>query len=273
MAEVKEAAAAIPEVKQSTAHKCATLVTLLVTIGMIVVTLLTTNKASASDLDYAFCKRLVLLLVIQFSLIVTIAFIEFICPAINCSRGFGLVVAYYAADCGVAIFLILLMGISLKNPRDGDPYMKQWTPCAYSCADNTVIHLHLAWLSVTSLWIIWILMTGVYVRARINVEQRELENLQGQIDLSIVPGPGQPDVEFLRRQTQGLSSEEMRSLQITSFDGTPDVLCSICLSDLVLNDPIYKLRCNHIFHIICAAQWLPTKNTCPMCRGVVLLRA
>ena len=43
--------------------------------------------------------------------------------------------------------------------------------------------------------------------------------------------------------------------------------CPICLTDFTgQNNLVASLdNCNHIFHYDCVAQWLRTRNTCPMC--------
>lgn len=41
--------------------------------------------------------------------------------------------------------------------------------------------------------------------------------------------------------------------------------CSICLENLA-NSPCVKLNCHHVFHRLCASQWLWTNTVCPLCR-------
>ena len=45
--------------------------------------------------------------------------------------------------------------------------------------------------------------------------------------------------------------------------------CSICLSDLLCNEKVIKLNCNHIFHKDCIIAWLKkdTDSSCPLCRN------
>lgn len=42
--------------------------------------------------------------------------------------------------------------------------------------------------------------------------------------------------------------------------------CPICLDDFTDTIICFMPRCRHIFHKICAHQWLQTSGTCPVCR-------
>jgi hypothetical protein len=42
--------------------------------------------------------------------------------------------------------------------------------------------------------------------------------------------------------------------------------CSICLSDVEINEKIYAMVCGHIFHRKCVKTWINIHNTCPICR-------
>ena len=47
-------------------------------------------------------------------------------------------------------------------------------------------------------------------------------------------------------------------------------LCPICL-EIIENDNIYKLNCNHFFHNKCIINWFRTVNSngkCPCCNDV-----
>ncbi len=43
--------------------------------------------------------------------------------------------------------------------------------------------------------------------------------------------------------------------------------CRICFNDVVTNDVITDLPCNHIFHKDCMDRWREYKHECPLCRG------
>ena len=42
--------------------------------------------------------------------------------------------------------------------------------------------------------------------------------------------------------------------------------CLICLDNIKLNEYVYKLPCNHVFHDSCIEPWLKNNTTCPKCR-------
>lgn len=45
--------------------------------------------------------------------------------------------------------------------------------------------------------------------------------------------------------------------------------CSVCLESFSIDEKIYILSCNHIFHEKCFDSWLPYNSSCPICRGVI----
>ena len=54
-----------------------------------------------------------------------------------------------------------------------------------------------------------------------------------------------------------------------SKQSKPDDICSICHSELDVND--IKLACKHFFHKNCIKPWLEISEECPMCRAGVTL--
>jgi hypothetical protein len=44
--------------------------------------------------------------------------------------------------------------------------------------------------------------------------------------------------------------------------------CCICMEDYTPDDFVTDLPCSetHYFHTHCVADWIKTKNSCPMCR-------
>lgn len=45
--------------------------------------------------------------------------------------------------------------------------------------------------------------------------------------------------------------------------------CTICLDDVAPSEPIYELKCSHVFHRACLKGWIVKKNECPVCRKQV----
>jgi E3 ubiquitin-protein ligase AIP2 len=45
-----------------------------------------------------------------------------------------------------------------------------------------------------------------------------------------------------------------------------DAECAICKENLVVNDTMQQLPCNHTFHPPCLKPWLDEHNSCPICR-------
>uniref|UniRef100_A0A1D1YCJ5 RING-type E3 ubiquitin transferase n=1 Tax=Anthurium amnicola TaxID=1678845 RepID=A0A1D1YCJ5_9ARAE len=45
-----------------------------------------------------------------------------------------------------------------------------------------------------------------------------------------------------------------------------DTECAVCRENLVVNDKMQELPCNHLFHPPCLKPWLDEHNSCPICR-------
>ncbi|CAK7197908.1 hypothetical protein SEUCBS139899_000558 [Sporothrix eucalyptigena] len=45
--------------------------------------------------------------------------------------------------------------------------------------------------------------------------------------------------------------------------------CTICISEVAMNDEVVYLPCKHWFHEECVVTWLRQHNTCPVCRTAV----
>jgi hypothetical protein len=50
--------------------------------------------------------------------------------------------------------------------------------------------------------------------------------------------------------------------------------CSICLNPFKKNDTVIELDCSdaHMFHLSCIKNWAKVKQTCPLCRGLLLTK-
>ena len=74
--------------------------------------------------------------------------------------------------------------------------------------------------------------------------------------------------------SQPISEEVLKKLNkfvfnddIKDKDGNIEkIKCCICLNDIIKNEEVVKLPCNHIHHWNCCINWLRNKSICPMCR-------
>ena len=46
-------------------------------------------------------------------------------------------------------------------------------------------------------------------------------------------------------------------------------MCVICNSNFIVNETVTKLKCKHILHTDCIAEWIKYKAECPICRAKV----
>lgn len=46
-------------------------------------------------------------------------------------------------------------------------------------------------------------------------------------------------------------------------------ICSICLNN-ICEKKLIQTKCNHCFHNHCIKKWLKLRNTCPLCRKILL---
>jgi hypothetical protein len=53
-----------------------------------------------------------------------------------------------------------------------------------------------------------------------------------------------------------------------SLETTSEV-CSICLNTEISESKMYKLECEHVFHMKCIKDWYIVKQSCPNCRKVL----
>lgn len=61
-------------------------------------------------------------------------------------------------------------------------------------------------------------------------------------------------------------------IELNNHCAEPDEIgqnCSICREDILEDDVLTKIGCNHLFHYLCLDEWLDHNNTCPLCREVV----
>jgi len=43
--------------------------------------------------------------------------------------------------------------------------------------------------------------------------------------------------------------------------------CAVCMDNILINENIITLSCNHTFHDLCIKGWFNEKDTCPICRA------
>lgn len=48
-----------------------------------------------------------------------------------------------------------------------------------------------------------------------------------------------------------------------------EVVCTICIGEIVEGEKIGALPCEHRFHVSCLKEWLRRKNVCPLCQGPI----
>jgi hypothetical protein len=67
-----------------------------------------------------------------------------------------------------------------------------------------------------------------------------------------------------------LDKDEMQKLKKLKLEDNLDIKCSICLGELIKDEEIIYLNCNHKFHSGCIEEWLEKYNyKCPECRDEV----
>ena len=64
--------------------------------------------------------------------------------------------------------------------------------------------------------------------------------------------------------TESLKSNTPVTGRITAKREDDD--CSICMECMEVEQTVYRLPCQHVFHCTCLEQWLVAHNTCPLCR-------
>jgi len=72
--------------------------------------------------------------------------------------------------------------------------------------------------------------------------------------------------------TSPASSEAMEQCPTLHYEEVPERCseCCVCKNSFEKNSNILMLPCTHIFHKTCVTDWFRIKNTCPMCRYLVL---
>ncbi|KAJ8905682.1 hypothetical protein NDN08_002187 [Rhodosorus marinus] len=82
--------------------------------------------------------------------------------------------------------------------------------------------------------------------------------------------------EHMGKVIKGLTEEELDSIpteNVCTHDQErldEEKACSICLEDLLEDEVVRRLRCDHVFHVRCVDSWLRENKTCPVCKVEVV---
>ena len=64
-----------------------------------------------------------------------------------------------------------------------------------------------------------------------------------------------------------LQEEDLKNLKKFKTDRILDEKCSICMSNIIVDEEVCQLPCKHEFHNECIEPWLKEYNyKCPICR-------
>ena len=67
-----------------------------------------------------------------------------------------------------------------------------------------------------------------------------------------------------------LNEEEKNKLNKVILENNLDKCCSVCMDELVKDNEVIILPCEHIFHTNCIEEWLSKYNyNCPVCKKEV----
>ncbi|KAG9131108.1 hypothetical protein Leryth_024614 [Lithospermum erythrorhizon] len=77
-------------------------------------------------------------------------------------------------------------------------------------------------------------------------------------------------------ENTGLLDESiiMKNLETRVFQehsNNDENTCAVCLCDYEKDEEIGDLHCGHHFHVGCIMKWLFSKNSCPMCRAIIVV--
>ncbi|CAA7394991.1 unnamed protein product [Spirodela intermedia] len=99
-----------------------------------------------------------------------------------------------------------------------------------------------------------------------NVPEFNFENLETVIEASLQEIGAGP------RRQPAASKEVVANLPIINVTHEiiarlgRDTECAVCRENLVIDDSMQELPCNHLFHPACLKPWLDEHNSCPICR-------
>lgn len=135
------------------------------------------------------------------------------------------------------------------------------------------------------------LIVGCWVRWRYLHRRREqqmgIANANDRRDLEVIMVLNHHiNRRNLADRVNGLSPHVISQLKTVTFTprqssldtGTADntkeneeLLCSICLTEFMVDEVLTALPCNHMYHKLCVSEWLSQRDTCPLCKQQVVL--
>nr|GLL34524.1 probable E3 ubiquitin-protein ligase RHC2A [Ipomoea trifida] len=69
------------------------------------------------------------------------------------------------------------------------------------------------------------------------------------------------------------SSQQRIKVDSSILEKDPAICCPICKDELFLDLELKVLPCKHKFHVNCISRWLKIKNSCPICRFQMPIKA
>jgi len=93
---------------------------------------------------------------------------------------------------------------------------------------------------------------------------RIMMNIANELYSELINVPNQENVICT------LDEEEKNKLNKVILENNLDKCCSVCMDDLVKDNEVIILPCEHIFHTNCIEEWLSKYNyNCPVCKKEV----
>lgn len=87
-------------------------------------------------------------------------------------------------------------------------------------------------------------------------DEFDAEDESGNV-IHVVKKRKKPNVPVTHLETREINEEELKS----------GLECPVCISEFSKGDVIAELKCGHIFHKDCVAEWVKKHPTCPVCRA------
>lgn len=72
--------------------------------------------------------------------------------------------------------------------------------------------------------------------------------------------------QCLRCKFNNNNNKNLKNFIVKDLEDNLIKECSICLSEMKINEKLVILSCKHYFHKECITEWLKKSRTCPECR-------